>query len=78
MNVEVVNGNPYYPGVASLVEELDKRILLVLRDGRHLVGVLRSFDQYSNLVLEETYERVILPGSLFQPTLVCDITNQPT
>lgn len=29
----------YLPGSSSLVEELDKRILIVLRDGRHLVGV---------------------------------------
>jgi U6 snRNA-associated Sm-like protein LSm1 len=29
----------YLPGSSSLVEELDKRILMVLRDGRHLVGV---------------------------------------
>lgn len=30
---------------------------MVLRDGRHLVGTLRSFDQYSNMVLEDTKER---------------------
>lgn len=29
----------YLPGSSSLVEELDKRILMVLRDGRHLIGV---------------------------------------
>ena len=29
----------YLPGSSSLVEELDKRVLIVLRDGRHLVGV---------------------------------------
>ena len=29
----------YLPGSSSLVEELDKRIMIVLRDGRHLVGV---------------------------------------
>ena len=28
-----------------------------MRDGTHLVGILRSFDQFSNLVLEETVER---------------------
>jgi U6 snRNA-associated Sm-like protein LSm1 len=33
------------------VEQLDKRLLVVLRDGRHLVGVMRSFDQFSNMVL---------------------------
>lgn len=29
----------FLPGSSSLVEELDKRVLIVLRDGRHLVGV---------------------------------------
>ena len=29
----------YLPGSSSLVEELDQRVLIVLRDGRHLVGV---------------------------------------
>ena len=35
---------------------------VVLRDGRNLVGVLRSFDQYSNMVLEDTYERHVVDG----------------
>jgi hypothetical protein len=29
----------YLPGSASLVEELDEILMIVLRDGRHLVGV---------------------------------------
>jgi hypothetical protein len=29
----------YLPGSASLVEQLDQELLIVLRDGRHLVGV---------------------------------------
>ena len=29
----------YLPGSSSLVEELDQRILIVLRDGKHLIGV---------------------------------------
>ena len=29
----------YLPGASSLVEELDQRILLVLRDGKHIIGV---------------------------------------
>lgn len=53
----------YLPGAASLHEQLDRRILVVLRDGRNLVGVLRSFDQYSNMVLEDTVERHIVQGA---------------
>lgn len=45
------------PGAASLVEHLDCKILAVLRDGKHLVGVLRSFDQFSNIILEDAVER---------------------
>ena len=29
----------YLPGSASLVEELDARLMVVMRDGRHLIGV---------------------------------------
>ena len=50
----------YLPGAASLIEQLDKRISIILRDGRNLVGILRSFDQYMNLSVENTYERVIV------------------
>ncbi|KAL9184242.1 hypothetical protein ACHAXT_002328 [Thalassiosira profunda] len=50
----------YLPGASSLVEQLDRRLLVILRDGRHLVGTLRTFDQFSNMVLQETCERRIL------------------
>lgn len=33
-------------------------ILVILRDGRHLHGFLRSYDQYGNIVLHDTIERV--------------------
>lgn len=47
----------FVPGTASLREELDKKVLVVLRDGRKLVGYLRSFDQFANLALEDCVER---------------------
>lgn len=31
--------------------------MIVLRDGRHLAGNLRTFDQYSNMVLDNASER---------------------
>ncbi|CAH1400655.1 unnamed protein product [Nezara viridula] len=46
------------PGTASLLEEVDKRLLVVLRDGRTLIGFLRSIDQFANLVLHRTIERI--------------------
>ncbi|KAH6931937.1 hypothetical protein HPB50_001675 [Hyalomma asiaticum] len=39
----------YLPGTASLLEELDKKLLVFLRDGRTLIGYLRSIDQFANL-----------------------------
>jgi len=34
------------------------KMLVILRDGRKLHGVLRSYDQFANLVLEDTVERI--------------------
>lgn len=47
----------FLPGSSSLLEQLDKRLLLILRDGRHIIGVLRSFDQFCNFALEDAIER---------------------
>ncbi|PSS07307.1 Sm-like protein [Actinidia chinensis var. chinensis] len=51
----------------SLASYLDKKLLVLLRDGRKLLGILRSFDQFANAVLEKACERVIV-GDLY-----CDI-----
>ena len=48
----------YLPGTASLIEELDKKLMVLLRDGRTLIGFLRSVDQFANLVLHKTIERI--------------------
>lgn len=48
----------HLPGSASLIEDLDKKLLVVLRDGRTLIGYLRSIDQFANLVLHNTVERI--------------------
>lgn len=48
----------YLPGTASLIEEIDKKLLVVLRDGRTLIGFLRAIDQFANLVLHRTIERI--------------------
>lgn len=42
----------------ALVDCVDRKMLVILRDGRKLHGVLRSYDQFANLVLENTYERI--------------------
>ncbi|KNZ56160.1 hypothetical protein VP01_2480g1 [Puccinia sorghi] len=35
-----------------------QKILVSLRDGKKLIGVLRSYDQFANLVLQDTIERI--------------------
>lgn len=55
---------------------LAEKLMLVLRDGRKLIGVLRSWDQFANLVLADTKERyyVEAPVSDGPPRkLFCDI-----
>lgn len=50
------------PGAASLYEQLDKLVMVCLRDGRNFFGWLRSFDQYANLTLDGAVERLTLDG----------------
>ncbi|KAI8960528.1 Sm-like ribonucleoprotein [Daldinia sp. FL1419] len=43
---------------AQLLDLTDKKLLVCLRDGRKLTGVLRSWDQFANLVMQSTVERI--------------------
>ena len=43
--------------LALLEKNIDKRVSLLLKDGRVLEGKLTGFDEYMNMVLEETVER---------------------
>eukprot|EP00871_Galdieria_phlegrea_P003042 jgi/Galph1/3739/GphlegSOOS_G2441.1 len=47
------------PAAGSLVEHIDRRILILQRDGRYIHGFLRTYDQYANLVLENAFERFV-------------------
>ncbi|XP_047327947.1 sm-like protein LSM8 [Impatiens glandulifera] len=42
-------------GLESLV---DQQISVITNDGRNIVGVLKGFDQATNLILDESHERV--------------------
>ncbi|KAF4634992.1 hypothetical protein G7Y89_g3113 [Cudoniella acicularis] len=64
---------------AQLLDMTDKKLMVALRDGRKLIGVLRSWDQFgispvsesvllltpvpANLVLQSTIERIFVPPS---------------
>mmetsp|Transcript_2322 Transcript_2322/g.6321 ORF Transcript_2322/g.6321 Transcript_2322/m.6321 type:complete len:225 (-) Transcript_2322:109-783(-) len=51
----------------ALIEELDHKQLVMLRDGRKIVGLFRSCDQFANLVFQNPYERIIVANQY------CDI-----
>merc|ERR1712113_1370507 len=56
----LVDSHPHgnLPGTASLIAELDRKQMVLLRDGRTLIGALRSVDQFANLVLQDCIERI--------------------
>jgi len=43
--------------MSSLQGYVDRRVLLILQDGRVIVGVMVGFDQKSNVVLSDSKER---------------------
>ena len=45
-------------GGPDLAKYMEKRLSLKLNGNRHVVGVLRGFDQFMNLVLDSTVEEV--------------------
>ncbi|KAM3579642.1 SM-like, degradation of cytoplasmic mRNAs and positively regulates transcription initiation [Umbelopsis sp. WA50703] len=49
---------PFFTTSTGLIDSVDKKLLVILRDGRKLIGILRSFDQFANLVLQDTIERI--------------------
>ncbi|EFC43738.1 predicted protein [Naegleria gruberi] len=50
----------YFPGAASLSDQLDKKVMVILRDGKKLIGILRCYDQFVNMTLEKTVERIVV------------------
>ncbi|KAF4583445.1 hypothetical protein EYR38_002196 [Pleurotus pulmonarius] len=44
--------------MSSLQGYVDRHVLLILQDGRAIVGIMAGFDQKSNVVLSESKERV--------------------
>lgn len=46
---------------AAIVGSVDRKIFVSLRDGSNVFGILRTFDQFANLVLQDTIERIYLP-----------------
>ncbi|CCG81880.1 U6 snRNA-associated Sm-like protein LSm1 [Taphrina deformans PYCC 5710] len=55
--------NSAFTTSGALIDCVDKKMVLVLRDNTKLFGVLRSFDQYGNLVLQDSYQRIYVDES---------------
>ncbi|KAL5702035.1 U4/U6-U5 snRNP complex subunit lsm8 [Ranunculus cassubicifolius] len=43
------------PGLESLVDQI---ISVITNDGRNIIGVLKGYDQATNIILDESHERV--------------------
>lgn len=46
MDAQDIVSNIAFTTSGSLVDCVDKKMLIVLRDGKKLIGVLRSYDQF--------------------------------
>jgi len=54
----------------SLLESfVDQTISVITNDGRNIVGVLRGFDQLTNVILDECHERVYSQNGIEQVVL---------
>ena len=42
---------------------VDKTVQIITHDGRVIVGLLKGFDQSTNVILDECHERVFSAGS---------------
>lgn len=61
MNVEDLYLELYaFTTAAAIVGLVDRKIFVLLRDGRNVFGILRTFDQFANLVLQDAVERIYL------------------
>ncbi|GMM31680.1 Lsm1 protein [Martiniozyma asiatica (nom. inval.)] len=48
---------------AAIIGSVDRKVFLTLYDGRTILGVLRTFDQFGNLVIHDGIERLYFPES---------------
>jgi U6 snRNA-associated Sm-like protein LSm8 len=54
----------------SMVSLLDQQVVTVLRDGRHMIGQLISFDQYSNIVITKAKQLRVFNRSHYAEELI--------
>jgi U6 snRNA-associated Sm-like protein LSm1 len=54
------NNEQKYKCVFVHTNDIIDRVMIILRDGKKLIGYLRSYDQFVNMVLEDTVERIVV------------------
>ena len=47
-------------GSKNYEEILDKEVTVLIKDGKYVSGILRSFDQFYNITIEDGTERIFL------------------
>lgn len=45
-------------GTNDLEEFLDKDVVVLMKDGKYIFGIFRSFDQFHSVTIEEATERI--------------------
>ncbi|UZJ51140.1 hypothetical protein CBS101457_000460 [Exobasidium rhododendri] len=65
MDADTILSHVAFTTSGSLVDCVDKKVIIILRDGKNLIGVLRSYDQFANLVLQDTIERMFSGNRYF-------------
>jgi len=53
----------------ALESSVDQNVTVITNDGRVIVGVLRGFDQLTNIILDECHERVFSANGVEQVVL---------
>ncbi|ELQ75126.1 Small Nuclear ribonucleoprotein splicing factor [Trachipleistophora hominis] len=52
--------NSIFSGTKDYEIFLDNHVVIYLHDGRYMYGILRSFDQFNNITLEQTVCRIFI------------------
>ncbi|MCO5555674.1 hypothetical protein L7F22_009219 [Adiantum nelumboides] len=57
MDADTILSHVPFTTSGSLVDCVDKKVIIILRDGKEHIGVLRSYDQFANLLIENPQQK---------------------
>lgn len=64
--------------MAAMLEAMvDKVVHVVTNDGRNIVGLMKGFDQTTNIILDECHERVFSSAAGVEQVRYCNRTQHP-